>query len=112
MSEAGPTVPKCVSIAEAGITNSQQAIRYLSALIADGSAGRVTPGSMHANCNAVGKMLRVVEMEARFGTALGSGPEKVLEFLAPNGKPPQLELAQRALAKLSLEERRVLGLPA
>lgn len=108
--------PKCVAIAEAGVRNSQQMMRYLSALIADGSAGRVTTGMMHGACNAVGKLLRVAEMEARYGTA-GANQERVLEFIgeddagtrhyAPAGHPTARE---SALSKLTPEERAALGL--
>lgn len=102
--------PKCVAIAERGITNSQQAIEYLSALIADGSAGRVTTGLMHGTCNAMGKMLRVVEMEARFGTAIGSGQEKVLDFVATKKGVTDNDPRALALAKLTEDEVRLLGL--
>lgn len=106
--------PRCVEIAEKGITNSQQTIRYLSALVADASAGRVTTGLVHGACNAVGKILRVVELESRYGTAKGSGQEKVLQFITseqPDGTIVA-EPDQRAsgLAKLSSDEKRALGL--
>jgi hypothetical protein len=104
--------PKCAAIAEAGITNSQQTIAYLSALIADASAGRVTTGLVHGTCNAIGKMLRVVEMEVRYGTVGGgANGEKCLSFVGgrAESKPAQVSREQ-ALSKLSPEERVALGL--
>lgn len=115
--EAQP-VPKCAAIAEAGITNSQQTIAYLSALIADASSGRVTTGLVHGTCNAVGKMLRVVEMEVRYGTVGGgANGEKCLNFVqAGAGHAPQTaketSTRAKALAKLSEEDRAALGITA
>lgn len=105
-------VAKCAAIAEAGITNSQQTIAYLSALIADGSAGRVTPGNMHAVCNAVGKMLRVVEMEARFGTTNPGGDQRCLQFVQGGPNQPSVDPRMSALQKLTREERVALGITA
>jgi hypothetical protein len=105
--------PKCAAIAEAGITNSQQTIAYLSALIADASAGRVTTGLVHGTCNAIGKMLRVVEMEVRYGTVGGgANGEKCLSFVQGGHAEPKPAPVSReqALAKLSPEERAALGL--
>ena len=103
--------PKCMAIAEAGIRNSQDTIRYLSALVADGSAGRVTTGLMHGTCNAIGKLLRVAEMEARFGTSIGSGPEKVMNFIRVEGQDAGVaKVRESALAKLSREEAAALGI--
>lgn len=107
--------PKCAAIAEAGITNSQQTIAYLSALIADASSGRVTTGLVHGTCNAIGKMLRVVEMEVRYGTVNGGGNgEKCLNFVQGSSQaaaqPPVIK--QQALAKLTADERVALGIGA
>lgn len=106
-----PAPAKCAVIAEAGIRNSQQTIAYLSALIADASSGRVTTGLVHGTCNAIGKMLRVVEMEVRYGTTNGgANGEKCLNFVQ-GGQPPAQDTARiQALSKLSSEDRVALGL--
>lgn len=110
MSEHSNETPKSLAIAERGIANSQQAIGFLSALIADGSAGRVTPGAMHAVCNAMGKMLHVVELEMRHGTAVGSGPTKVLDFIPAKAVAEGPSIRDMAIGKLTAVERRSLGL--
>lgn len=41
---------------------------FLSTLIGDVMVGRVTHGTANAATNAVGKLLKVVEMQHRYGT--------------------------------------------
>jgi hypothetical protein len=49
----------------------------MSALMGDLIAGRVTPNVGNATCNAGGKLLKVVEMQYKYGTA-GPGQKKTL----------------------------------
>lgn len=60
-------IPRCAAIAESGINTTQQAVAFMSALVADISTGRVTPNVANSTCNAMGKMIRIVELEAKFG---------------------------------------------
>ncbi len=46
---------------------------YMSALISDLTLGRIAPNVANAACNAAGKLLRVVELEHRFGNPKGRG---------------------------------------
>jgi hypothetical protein len=49
----------------------------MSALMSDLIDGRVTPSIGNATCNAGGKLLKVVEMQYKYGTA-GPGQNKTL----------------------------------
>lgn len=56
----------------------------MSALMSDIIAGRVTPAVGNAACNAGGKLLKVVEMQYKFGTQSGNQGERKL-ILAGDG---------------------------
>jgi hypothetical protein len=45
----------------------------MSALMSDLVDGRVTPSVGHATCNAGGKLLKVVEMQHKYGTQTERG---------------------------------------
>lgn len=49
----------------------------MSALMSDLIDGRVTPNVGNATCNAGGKLLKVVEMQYKYGTQ-GPGQKKTL----------------------------------
>ena len=51
----------------------------MSALMSDLIEGRVAPNIGNAACNAAGKMLRVVELQMRYGTQTDDGT-KVLRL--------------------------------
>ncbi len=54
----------------------------MSALMSDIIAGRVTPSVGNAACNAGGKLLKVVEMQYKYGTQSGNQGQRTL-LLAP-----------------------------
>lgn len=54
----------------------------MSSLMGDIISGRVTPAIGNAACNAGGKLLKVVEMQYKFGTQSGDQGNRVLQ-LAP-----------------------------
>lgn len=55
-------------IAERGLNTGADFARYMAALMADLSSGRITPQTANACCNAGGKLLRIVEMRQKYGT--------------------------------------------
>lgn len=57
----------------------------MSALMTDLIDGSLSPAIGNATCNAGGKLLKVVEMQYRYGTPTGSGVFRVLE-LAPSAE--------------------------
>jgi hypothetical protein len=60
--------PKSLSIAARGISTSRDFRDFMSALMSDVISGRVTANVTNAACNAGGKMLKMVDLECRYGT--------------------------------------------
>jgi hypothetical protein len=61
--------PKSLGIAEKGITTAQQFAALMSALMTDLLNGSITPGIGNATCNAGGKLLKMVELNQKYGQA-------------------------------------------
>lgn len=59
--------PRSLPIAEKGIQTSKDFAHLMSALIGDIVSERMTPQVSNAVCNAGGKLLKIVEMEYKFG---------------------------------------------
>lgn len=60
--------PRSLLIAEKGIKTGNDFANLMSALMSDLIEGRVTPSIGNATCNAGGKLLKIVEMQYRYGT--------------------------------------------
>ena len=58
---------KCLSIAEHGIESGPQFAALMSALMTVLITGCITPEIANATCNAGGKLLKVVEMQYKYG---------------------------------------------
>jgi len=71
--------PRSLPISENVKTGSDFA-RLMSALMSDIISGRVTPSVGNAACNAGGKLLKVVEMQNKFGNQAG-GNHRVLTLV-------------------------------
>jgi len=71
---------KCLTIAERGIRTSRDVKELLASLVSDLLAGRVTIKIFDSLCNAIGKLLTLVELEQRFGTA-STGGDRVLTLI-------------------------------
>lgn len=71
--------PNSLEIAKRGIKTSGDFANVMSALMSDLASGHVTPQIGNAMCNAGGKLLKVVEMQAKYGTD-GKGQQKVLRL--------------------------------
>lgn len=77
--------PRSLPVSENGIRTGADFAHLMSALMGDIISGRVTPAVGNAACNAGGKLLKVVEMQYKFGTQSGNQGERTL-LLAPNLK--------------------------
>ena len=73
--------PRSLKVAEHGIKTGHDFANFMSALMSDLIEGRVTPNIGNAACNAGGKLLKVVEMEYKYGTR-GPGAGKRTLLLA------------------------------
>lgn len=74
--------PRSLKISERGIRTGSDFAALMSAMMGDLISGRITPAVGNAACNAGGKLLKVVEMQYKFGTQNGSQGDRILT-LAP-----------------------------
>ena len=74
------TEPRSLAIAESGIATGNDFARCMSALMSDIIASRITPQVGNAVCNAGGKLLKVVELQMRYGSAKTPNGERVLHL--------------------------------
>lgn len=75
------TDPRSLAISERGIRTGSDFAGMMSALMGDLIAGRITPQVGNAVCNAGGKLLKVVEMQHKFGTQAGAPDQRVLTLV-------------------------------
>lgn len=81
-SDTGEAQPRSLAISERGIKTGADFASLMSSLMVDIISGRVTPAVGNAACNAGGKLLKVVEMQYKYGTQSGNQGDRVLT-LAP-----------------------------
>jgi hypothetical protein len=73
------TDAKSLTYSERGVKTSADFANMMSALMTDIITGKISPQVGNAVCNAGGKLLKIVEMQYRYGTPEGQQPkEKVL----------------------------------
>jgi hypothetical protein len=71
MAEAAP---RSLTIAAEGIETAQQFAQLMSGLMSDLIEGKVSPQVGNATCNAGGKLLKVVELQYKYGDPGGDRP--------------------------------------
>lgn len=64
--------PRSLAISERGIRTGSDFANLMSAMMGDIISGRVTPAVGNAACNAGGKLLKIVEMQQKYGTQSGN----------------------------------------
>jgi hypothetical protein len=70
---------RSAEIAEGGIQTGRQFAGFMSALMSDIISGKIPPAVGNAACNAGGKLLKVVEMQYRYGHPKKDGkPQELL----------------------------------
>ena len=74
--------PRCLPVAAKGIQTSQDFAQLMSCLMADVVEGNVSPGVANATCNAGGKLLKIVEMQIKYGTTAPGKPSKSINLLS------------------------------
>jgi hypothetical protein len=78
---AGGGKPRCLAIASKGVQTGSDFAALMSATISDLITGAISPQVGNAVCNAGGKLLKVVEMQHKYG-ASGAKAKQELQ-LAP-----------------------------
>jgi hypothetical protein len=63
-----PEAPRCLAIAQKGVKTGNDFAAFMSAMMSDLIESRVTPMVGNATCNAAGKLLKVIEMQHKYGT--------------------------------------------
>src|SRR3990167_1518835 len=76
--------PRSVVLAERGIHTGADFASVMSALLSDTIAGRVDPQISNAACNISGKLLKVVELQFKYGKPVDGMAERLLA-LTPVG---------------------------
>jgi len=71
--------PRCLKALE-NIRTSTDFAKAMGALAADTVAGRISPSVTGAACNAAGKLLRVIEMEHRYGAGASAKKSNTLKL--------------------------------
>lgn len=61
--------PQSAAIADRGVRTGEDFANLMSALMSDVITGRVTPDIANATCNAGGKLLKIVEMQYKYGSS-------------------------------------------
>lgn len=106
MSDEQPVtaVPMSTEIARRGIKTDGDFAAVFTALIGDTLSGAINPNVCNAACNSAGKLLKMFELRHKYGATAGS-----IRF---DGSVPAIDESARslALAKLTPEERKALGL--
>jgi hypothetical protein len=81
--------PRSLAIAKGGIHSGNDFAAVFSALMSDLIEGRMDPQIGNAVCNAGGKLLKVVEMQYKYGKANGdTSSSKVLMLTQPTVSEP------------------------
>ena len=85
--------PRSAAIANRGIRTGQDFANLMSGLMSDLIAGRVTPSVGNATCNAGGKLLKVVELQYKYGKSIDGQTERMLALtpLATSEKDAQVQ---------------------
>lgn len=65
--------PRSIAVAEKGIHTSQDVKNLMANVAIDVIANRMTPSVANAACNSIGKLLKTVEMEYKYGRQLANG---------------------------------------
>lgn len=77
------TEPRSLRIAEHGVRTGSEFADLMSAMMSDIISSRITPAVGNAACNAGGKLLKVVEMQYKYGTQNGGKGSRTLSLASP-----------------------------
>lgn len=81
--------PRSLALADRGVRTGADFANMMSALMSDIISERISPVVANAACNAGGKLLKVVEMQYKYG---GKDNDRVLT-LAPGAKTTEAPTA-------------------
>lgn len=99
----GGPPPRSVQIASRGIRTADDGANFQAALIGDIMTGDVKEKTANAACNAMGKLLKIVDMQQRYSNTPGEQP-KPLILADPNDTSRAGVEAKRAKLRAELAE--------
>ena len=76
--QGSQATPTCAAIADGGINTAADFLKMMTALMADTVTGRVQPQRANATCNVAGKIIRMVEMQQKYGRQVEGSTERLL----------------------------------
>jgi hypothetical protein len=79
-SRGNSKTPTSAKLADTGITTGADFSRVMAALLADTIAGRIEPQRANASCNVAGKLIRMVELQHKYGRQVEGSRERLLEL--------------------------------
>lgn len=85
LADALQAKPRSIGIASGGVKTASDFANLMSALMSDLIEGKLTPAVGNATCNAAGKLLKIVEMNQRYGKGDGADRDLLLSK-GPEGK--------------------------
>jgi hypothetical protein len=71
-------VAKSIALAERGIHTGSEFASVMAALLTDTIAGRINPQVSNAVCNISGKLLKVVELQYKYGKVVEGQTTRML----------------------------------
>jgi hypothetical protein len=86
--------PRSAAMAARGIETGTDFAGLMSALMTDVLGGKVSPMVCNAACNAAGKLLKVVEMQHRYGTPSSSHGAKELVLCDSSSDSKAIKIAK------------------
>jgi hypothetical protein len=91
VSRRAKSAPRSLAISQRGIYTGSDFASFMSALMSDIIESRIDPGVANAACNAGGKLLKVVEMQHRYGEKTTSGQKRVLTLAPMDAKAETIQ---------------------
>lgn len=79
--EATSSTPRCLALARKEIRTAFDFAAVMSALISDIIEERVDSDTANAICNAGGKLLKVIELQQKYGTPIGTNGDGALRLV-------------------------------
>lgn len=70
-----PTSAKMM--AKTGVSDSRKCANVLGAIALDVLQERITPPTGNTACNAIGKLLKIKELEIKYGRPMPDGPKRL-----------------------------------
>lgn len=83
--------PRSIALAEQGIHTGAQFASVMSALLTDTIAGRIDPQVANSVCNISGKLLKVVELQYKYGKSIDGQSERLLALTPVAPEPAQVQ---------------------